>query len=118
MPDEIVVAIFPGSLLLFPVSLGDLPDEDRKWHRKRSVDRTGIGPAVVFEHFDSQGGIVGPDDSSLLHPHESGLTLGLAERAAGVDRDVGVIAPPDRSDRRKGCAHFQRHSGEDELLSP
>src|SRR5438445_9692478 len=93
--------------LLFPVSLGDLPDEYGKWHGKRSVDRTGIRPAVVFEHFDGQGGIVGQDDSGLLHPHESGLTLGLAERAAGVDRDVGVIAPSDRSDRGKGCAHFK-----------
>src|SRR5216683_4720677 len=104
--------------LLFSVSLGDLSDEDRKWHGKRSVDRTGIGPPVVLEDFDGQGGIVGKDDSGLLHPHKSGLTLGLAERAAGVDRDVGVIAPSDRSDRGKGCAHFQRHSREDELLSP
>ena len=56
--------------ILFPVSLGDLPDEDRKWHGKRSVDRTGIGPAVVLEDFDGQGGIVGEDDS--------GLILGLA----------------------------------------
>src|SRR6266536_5246629 len=63
--------------LLFPVSLCDLPDEDRKWHGKRSVDRTGIGPAVVLEDCDSQSGIVGQDDSCLLHPHESGLTLGL-----------------------------------------
>src|SRR2546430_15765565 len=71
------------ALLLFPVSLCDLPHEHRKRHGKRSVDRTGIGPAVVFEDFDGEGGIVGKDDSGLLHPHEPGLTLGLAERAAG-----------------------------------
>ena len=45
------------------------------------------------------------------------MTLGLAERARGIDSNVGVIALSERGDRREGGADLERDAGKDQLLA-
>src|ERR1700730_4899336 len=53
------------------------------------------------------------DHAGLEHAQEADLALGLAEGSGGIDGYIGVKAPTDSSDCRKGRADLQGDARKD-----
>src|SRR2546430_607582 len=102
---------------LLDVGLHDLADERSPRHVESAVNGAGQRTGVVLEDLDHQRSVVGENHAGLLHAEQARLTLSLAERARGIDSNVGVIALAERGDRREGGANLERNAGKDQLLA-
>src|SRR5438034_6635914 len=97
--------------------LRDLADERSPRHVESAVNGAGQRTGVVLEDLDHQRSVVGENHAGLLHAEQARLTLSLAERARGIDSNVGVIALAERGERREGGANLERNAGKDQLLA-
>src|SRR5256886_16419869 len=102
---------------LLAIGLRDLADERSPRHVESAVNGAGQRTGVVLEDLDHERSVVGEDHPGRLHAEQARLTLGLAERARGIDSSVGVIALAERGDRREGGADLERNAGKDQLFA-
>jgi hypothetical protein len=73
--------------------------------------------AIVFENFHHQSGVIGDDDSRLLHAQEACVAFRLTKGPARVYGDIGILSLAHGRHRWECGADLERKPREDQLFT-